>query len=249
VALGLLGAVLMGSLFRLLGITAPGTSAAHAVLGMAGATLVVVAARVLVRRAERARVPESGARALTSALTDLEAHVRRLAEGERRVLAKLLHREHVAVDTAAAFEERSTLGQRLADRVAARGGSWGFILCFIAMMLVWMTYNAEEPGPFDPYPFILLNLVLSCLAALQAPIIMMSQSRLAAKDRLEAHHDYEVNLKVEMEIAALHLKLDTLREQQWQQLLTVQEEQLAVLARVEHALGELRRVGTPPPPS
>ena len=124
VTLGLLGAVLMGSLFRLLGITAPGTSAAHAVLGIAGGALLVVAARALVRGAERARVPATGTRALKSAITDLEAYVRRLAEGERRVLAKLLHREHIAVDTAAAFEERSTLGQRGADRVAAFGGSW-----------------------------------------------------------------------------------------------------------------------------
>jgi uncharacterized membrane protein/uncharacterized membrane protein YeaQ/YmgE (transglycosylase-associated protein family) len=246
VALGLLGAVLTESLFRVLGITAPGTVAAHAVLGLAGATLFVVAARALDRVAEHARVP-AGARALKSAITDLEAHVRRLADGERRVLARLLHCEHIALDTAAVFEERSTLGERLADRVATFGGSWGFIFCFIAMMLVWI--NVEEARPFDPYPFILLNLVLSCLAALQAPVIMMSQNRLAAKDRLDAHHDYEINLKAEMEIASLHLKLDTLREEQWQQLVTVQAEQLAVLARIERALEDLQRAAAPPAPS
>jgi uncharacterized membrane protein/uncharacterized membrane protein YeaQ/YmgE (transglycosylase-associated protein family) len=249
VALGLLGAVLTGSLFRVLGITAPGTVAAHALLGLAGATLFVVAARALDRVAEHARVPAIGARALKSAITDLEAHVRRLADGERRVLARLLHREHIALDTAAVFEERSTLGERLADRIATFGGSWGFIFGFIAMMLVWMTYNVEEARPFDPYPFILLNLVLSCLAALQAPVIMMSQNRLAAKDRLDAHHDYEINLKAEMEVASLHLKLDTLREEQWQQLVTVQAEQLAALARIEHALEDLQRAAAPPAPS
>jgi uncharacterized membrane protein len=92
--------------------------------------------------------------------------------------------------------------------------------------------NVESAAPFDPYPFILLNLVLSCLAALQAPIIMMSQNRQAAKDRLDAQHDYEVNLKAEMEIMALHLKLDELREQQWTTLMAVQAEQMKLLERL-----------------
>jgi uncharacterized membrane protein len=95
-----------------------------------------------------------------------------------------------------------------------------------------MLRNVETTAPFDPYPFILLNLVLSCLAALQAPVIMMSQNRQAAKDRMDAQHDYEVNLKAEMEIMALHLKLDELREQQWAALMSVQERQLDLLQRL-----------------
>jgi uncharacterized membrane protein len=112
-------------------------------------------------------------------------------------------------------EERLTLGQRLADRVAAFGGSWPFILVFCAVMVLWVGVNtwvlAERT--FDPYPYILLNLVLSMLAALQAPIIMMSQNRQAAKDRLQADLDYRINLKAELEVAHLHKKVDRIWEQ------------------------------------
>jgi uncharacterized membrane protein len=112
-------------------------------------------------------------------------------------------------------EERLTLGQRLADRVAAFGGSWPFILVFCAVMVVWVVVNTwvlAEPT-FDPYPYILLNLVLSMLAALQAPIIMMSQNRQAAKDRLQADLDYRINLKAELEVAHLHKRLDRIWEE------------------------------------
>jgi uncharacterized membrane protein len=112
-------------------------------------------------------------------------------------------------------EERLTLGQRLSDRMAAFGGSWPFISVFCAVMVVWVVFNtwmlAEKA--FDPYPYILLNLVLSMLAALQAPIIMMSQNRQAAKDRLQADLDYRINLKAELEVAHLHKKLDRLWEE------------------------------------
>jgi uncharacterized membrane protein len=107
----------------------------------------------------------------------------------------MLRRTRVTRDPNVVFDERLTFGERLADRVAAFGGSWTFIIIFLAAIAVWMLRNAETAVPFDPYPFILLNLVLSCVAALQAPIIMMSQNRQAAKDRLDAQHDYEVNLK------------------------------------------------------
>src|SRR5215469_10275652 len=117
-------------------------------------------------------------------------------------------------------EERLTLGQRLADRVAAFGGSWPFILLFGAVMVLWIAVNtwvlAERP--FDPYPYILLNLVLSMLAALQAPIIMMSQNRQAAKDRLQADLDYRINLKAELEVAHLHKKVDRIWEELQAQL-------------------------------
>jgi uncharacterized membrane protein len=120
---------------------------------------------------------------------------------------------HIARNPNQIFEEQLTVGQRVADRVAAFGGSWTFIFAFLAGMFLWMTLNIKGNRPFDPFPFILLNLVLSCLAALQAPVIMMSQNRHAAKDRVEAQHDYEVNLKAELEVVALHSKLDELRQE------------------------------------
>jgi uncharacterized membrane protein len=121
-------------------------------------------------------------------------------------------------------EERLTLGQRLADRVAAFGGSWPFILVFCAVMVLWIVVNtwvlAEQP--FDRYPYILLNLVLSMLAAMQAPIIMMSQNRQAAKDRLQADLDYRVNLKAELEVTHLHKKVDRIWEELQAQLARAQ---------------------------
>ena len=163
---------------------------------------------------------------------DLQGLLRALGERERGILAHMLRRTRVTRDLNVVFDEGLTFGERLADRVAAFGGSWIFIILFLVAMGAWMLRNAESVAPFDPYPFILLNLVLSCLAALQAPIIMMSQNRQAAKDRLDAQHDYEVNLKAEMEIMALHLKLDELREQQWTALMGVQERQLELLERL-----------------
>ena len=156
----------------------------------------------------------------------------KLGDLERRVIDHFIHRRPVVKDANAVFDDRLTTGQRVADRVAAFGGSWTFIILFIGMMGVWILVNSGARRPFDVYPFILLNLILSCLAALQAPVIMMSQNRQAAKDRLEAQHDYEVNLKAEMEIAALHLKLDQLRESQWSRLIDLQERQLAILEQI-----------------
>lgn len=159
--------------------------------------------------------------------------LRRLGDLERRVVSHFIHRQPVVQDTNAIFDDRLTLGQRVADRVAAFGGSWPFIFLFFGLMAVWILVNTETRRPFDVYPFILLNLILSCLASLQAPVIMMSQNRQAAKDRIEAQHDYQVNLKAEMEIVALHLKLDELREGQWTKLIELQERQLAILERLE----------------
>ena len=126
-----------------------------------------------------------------------------------------------------------TFGERMADRVAAFGGSWTFLGIFAAVMVTWVVLNSvvllRSGGTFDPYPYILLNLFLSMLAAIQAPIILMSQNRYAAKDRLNAEHDYEVNLKSELEILALHEKLDLLRETQWAELIRIQQEQIALL--------------------
>ena len=158
--------------------------------------------------------------------------LRKLGDIERRVVDHFIHRRPIVKDANAVFDDRLTLGQRVADRVAAFGGSWPFIFLFFALMAVWIFVNTDTRRPFDVYPFILLNLILSCLAALQAPVIMMSQNRQAAKDRIEAQHDYEVNLKAEMEIVALHLKLDELREVQWSKLMELQERQLALLERL-----------------
>jgi uncharacterized membrane protein len=134
---------------------------------------------------------------------------------ERKVLERLAKRLAISRNVNKEFEQQLTVGERLADRVAAVGGSWSFIIGFGVFIAFWMLVNAALLAGFgdtlDPYPFIFLNLMLSLLAAIQAPVIMMSQNRQAAKDRLAAAHDYEVNLKAEIEIAALHEKLDSIR--------------------------------------
>ncbi|WP_187971957.1 DUF1003 domain-containing protein [Aquibium microcysteis] len=136
-----------------------------------------------------------------------------LSSAENRVLESAVERRTVARDVNAAVSDQARLGDRLADRIARIGGSWSFILGFIAFLAFWTAGNTLLLGRdvFDPYPFIFLNLVLSMVAALQAPIIMMAQNRQAARDRIDAAHDYEVNLKAEIEILALHEKLDDLR--------------------------------------
>lgn len=155
-----------------------------------------------------------------------------LSERERRVIGSWLKRKPVSLDINQQFREQLTIGQRLADQVATFGGSWTFIFLFLAGMAVWMLLNADEGSAFDPFPFILLNLILSCLAALQAPVIMMSQNRQASKDRLEAHYDYEVNMKAEMEIMDLHAKLDKLRDAQWSELIALQQRQVELLEEI-----------------
>jgi uncharacterized membrane protein len=128
-------------------------------------------------------------------------------------------------------DERS-VGERLADHVAAIGGSWGFIIAFGLVLAAWMGWNQLTRGghlAFDPYPFIFLNLMLSMLAAIQAPVIMMSQNRAAARDREAAEHDYTVNLRAELEIMHLHDKMDALREKQMLELLKRQNEAIKLL--------------------
>ncbi len=136
-----------------------------------------------------------------------------------------------------------TLGQRLADKIADFGGSWTFIIIFIAFILVWMGINAWfllNKG-FDPYPFILLNLILSCLAALQAPVIMMSQNRQEDKDRQRAKNDYMINLKSELEVRILHEKIDHLIITQQQDMLELQQAQLDMMEKI---MGTLRKNGS-----
>jgi uncharacterized membrane protein len=150
---------------------------------------------------------------------------------EQQVVASLRDEEILSRDLNAEFSGRQGLGGRLADRMAEVAGSWVFIGCFMFVLLGWITVNSIHfmGHRFDPFPFILLNLVLSCIAAIQAPIIMMSQNRQESKDRLRAEHDYRVNLKAEIEIRALHGKLDELITHQWQRLLEIQQIQMELL--------------------
>ncbi len=157
-----------------------------------------------------------------------------ISELERTVIERIIARGAISRDLSADADDM-TFGQRLADRVAAVGGSWAFIIGFGVVLVVWVGLNAWALGvagikPFDPYPFIFLNLMLSMLAALQAPVIMMSQNRQAIKDREAARHDYEVNLKAELEIMALHEKLDALRDHDLAELLRQQIELLKRLS-------------------
>jgi uncharacterized membrane protein len=137
-----------------------------------------------------------------------------LCDRDRRVIARVARRVHTARNVNQEFDRNLTFGERLADKVAAFGGSWGFIVGFCGFLVAWAVFNAFVlvANAFDPYPFVFLNLLLSMLAALQAPIIMMSQNRQAAKDRLAAALDYAVNVKAESAIAELHDKVDRLSE-------------------------------------
>lgn len=164
--------------------------------------------------------------------------IRALGESERKVLAGFLQDETITGNVNRDFHEQLSFGQRVADRVARIGGSWSFIIFFVALICVWMLFNINSSDRFDPYPFILLNLVLSCLAALQAPIIMMSQNRQTAKDRLTAQNDYEVNLKAELEVAAMAAKLDALMDAHWSNLLALQSRQVELLERLDARAGE-----------
>jgi uncharacterized membrane protein len=150
---------------------------------------------------------------------------------QRSVIDMISNEAPSAVDPALRHDERS-FGDRLADHVAAVGGSWGFIIAFGLVLVAWMGWNQMTKGghlAFDPYPFIFLNLMLSMVAAIQAPVIMMSQNRAAARDREAADHDYTVNLRAELEIMHLHDKVDTMREKQMLEMLRQQREALRLL--------------------
>lgn len=163
-----------------------------------------------------------------------------LTPHEKEVIERAARRLAVSRNVNLDYEKAATFGQRLADRVTAIGGSWGFIIGFAAVVMLWIAVNSVFVAgrPFDPYPFILLNLMLSMLASVQAPIILMSQNRAAARDRLVAAHDYEVNLKAEIEIAALHDKLDRIRS----------TELAALIERLEKLLPSMQPSGAPPAP-
>lgn len=139
-----------------------------------------------------------------------------IGEAEKRVLQSAIDRRPVARNARRARAAKASRGERLADAIARVGGSWSFILCFLGFLVLWAGLNVWllAGRAFDPYPFVFLNLILSMLAAVQAPVIMMSQNRQAAHDRADAAHDYEVNLKAEIEIMALHEKMDALRHRE-----------------------------------
>ncbi len=161
----------------------------------------------------------------------LERERGELSDLDRQVVESLAREETIAEDVESAWEDRRTVGEKVADVVADFGGSWTFIGLFFFVLVVWMAFNVwvASREVFDPYPFILLNLVLSCLAAIQAPIIMMSQKRQESKDRLRGENDYKVNLKAELEIRHLHEKMDHLINRQWERLAEIQQIQLEMM--------------------
>jgi uncharacterized membrane protein len=157
-------------------------------------------------------------------------------ERTKKVARHITERKHISKNTSLEQEDTKTFGQRAADAVAKFGGSWAFIILFGVVLVCWVVLNSfilvNYNKAFDPYPYILLNLFLSMLASIQAPIILMSQNRQAEKDRMNAEHDYEVNLKAELEIMLLHEKVDLLREGQWSELIAIQKEQLRLLGNL-----------------
>jgi len=161
----------------------------------------------------------------------VEAERGELSDLEKAVVESLASHEILSMHVDHEYESKLAFGQRLSDKIASFGGSWRFIIIFSGILALWISVNSFLLAfkPFDPYPFILLNLILSCLAAIQAPIIMMSQNRQEAKDRLRASHDYQINLKAELEIRQLHQKLDHLLSRQWERLVEIQEVQLELL--------------------
>jgi uncharacterized membrane protein len=161
----------------------------------------------------------------------LETGKGELSTLEEQVVRSLKENELLSKNINIEFDQKLTFGERLADRIADFGGSWSFIVIFVGVLLLWVAANSVILiwRPFDPYPFILLNLVLSGLAAIQAPIIMMSQNRQEAKDRFRSEHDYSINLKAELEIRHLHEKIDHLLKNQWQRLLEIQEIQMELM--------------------
>lgn len=154
-----------------------------------------------------------------------------LSKLEQDVVQSLADHETLAENIETEWAGHRTFGERLSDHIASFGGSWSFIIIFFIVLFGWMAFNAViiEQDRFDPYPYILLNLVLSCLAAIQAPIIMMSQKRQEAKDRLRGENDYRVNLKAELEIRHLHEKIDHILTRQWERLAEIQQIQLEMM--------------------
>ena len=161
----------------------------------------------------------------------LIAEKKELTAIEKSVLNSFNENEFLSSNIEEEIEKNNSKIERLTDKIAKFGGSWSFLVCFSTFLVIWMAANSLVVWlkPADPYPFIFLNLILSCLTAIQAPIIMMSQNRHAAKDRMRSEHDYKINLKSELEIRHLHEKIDHLLSHQWEKMLKIQEIQLEML--------------------
>lgn len=164
----------------------------------------------------------------------LESEKGELSSLEQNVERSLREHEILSLNIDDTLEQKWSFGERLADKIATFGGSWAFLICFGVFLFIWIGMNSIALlwHPLDPYPFIFLNLILSCLAAIQAPIIMMSQNRQEAKDRIRSQHDYQINLKAELEIRNLHEKIDHLLSHQWERLVQIQELQLELLSEL-----------------
>jgi uncharacterized membrane protein len=165
-----------------------------------------------------------------------------LSKLEKEVLESITRHEILSTQVDEIYDSSLTFGQRFSDRMARFGGSWQFIIIFAGILFGWVIVNTTALliKPFDPFPYIFLNLLLSCLAAIQAPIIMMSQNRQEAKDRLRVMHDYQVNLKAELEIRQLHQKLDHLLSNQWERLAEIQDIQMEVLTEMRRSGDKLK---------
>jgi uncharacterized membrane protein len=164
----------------------------------------------------------------------LEDEIGELSALDQEVIESLEQHEILSSDIEKQFERKLTFGERLSDQIASFGGSWRFIILFGVVLVLWIVLNAAlllNRG-FDPYPFILLNLILSCLAAMQAPIIMMSQNRAELRDRLRSENDYKINLKAELEIRHLHEKIDHLLRRQYNRLFEIQQIQIELLEEI-----------------
>ncbi|WP_027167024.1 DUF1003 domain-containing protein [Mesorhizobium sp. WSM3224] len=168
------------------------------------------------------------------------------SELDRQVVESIARQDTISENSEEEFEEHRSFADRVSDNMAEFGGSWWFLISFGGVLLVWIGINliAGLGHAFDPYPFILLNLLLSCIAAIQAPVIMMSQKRQEAKDRLRSFNDYRVNLKAELEVRHLHEKLDYLISRQWQRLAEMQQMQLDAMHELAGAKKQKRVTGT-----
>lgn len=175
--------------------------------------------------------PGIGSHQRNERIEKLQSIVREAIKEQELILNNLANPPHEAISR----------GQRLADKVASFGGSWAFIIAFFIVLAIWITYNATVPkgDEFDPYPFILMNLVLSCIAALQAPVIMMSQNRQEEKDRKRSENDYLINLKAELELRSLHQKMDLLIQEEIRSLSEAQESQLSLIQAMDQKLDRL----------
>ncbi len=174
--------------------------------------------------------------------TLLESEIGELSDLEREVLDVIEKQSLMSTNVQAELERGLTFGERVADKVAKFGGSWKFILSFGGFLILWIVANSYVllRKPFDPFPFILLNLILSCIAALQAPVIMMSQNRQEQKDRVRAENDYQVNLKAELEIRLIASRIDHLLHHQWKKLLEVQRIQVDLIEQLARDPGQAK---------